>query len=354
MRGWRFEPKAAVAIIVILIQFPPPEPDHMQRSFRKFMTGIMDYAGLFPPAELPMEQAFRNYVRHRAEAEAWMLSRFVCPASRLVELAPFHDELSDQSKPVPFSVLGTSTGKASEFPTCVAEDLEAVAAFAERHAGLVNVEVMEFRLPQEVVSAQDSTAVREVLDSCADLIEAKGPVRLVPYYESRLGADWRASLSAVLQGIAAHNAASTRKRCQPAGFKLRCGGLEAAAFPSCEQVAVVVSACRDAGVALKCTAGLHHPLRRYDPGVQAMMHGFLNVFAAGVLVGAGHLDVDFLQALLEDESADSFFFNTEGFAWRGLRATNEQIAAARKRGILSFGSCSFDEPREDLRALGLL
>src|SRR5438445_13553439 len=61
----------------------------MRRSLRALLEGVIDYAGLFPPAKLPMEQAIRNYARYRREQEGWMLGRFLCPASRLAELAPF-------------------------------------------------------------------------------------------------------------------------------------------------------------------------------------------------------------------------------------------------------------------------
>jgi hypothetical protein len=40
-------------------------------------------------------------------------------------------------------------------------------------------------------------------------------------------------------------------------------------------------------------------------------------------------------------------------SWRDWRVPTDQIAAHRTF-ITSFGSCSFDEPREDLRALHLL
>jgi hypothetical protein len=57
------------------------------KSLRALMAGAIDYAGLFPPAKLPMDQAIRNYARYRQEPESWMLGRFVCPAARFDEVA---------------------------------------------------------------------------------------------------------------------------------------------------------------------------------------------------------------------------------------------------------------------------
>src|SRR5437879_2566673 len=62
-------------------------------------------------------------------------------------------------------------------------------------------------------------------------------------------------------------------------------------------------------------------------------------------------DVDL--ALLEDENAVSFSLGEDCFAWREWKIDTERLQY-RRRFVVSFGSCSFDEPREDLRALGLL
>jgi hypothetical protein len=138
-----------------------------------------------------------------------------------------------------------------------------------------------------------------------------------------------------------------------AGFKLRCGGTDAAAFPTPEQVAGTITACRGAGVPLKFTAGLHHPLRHFDAGVRTPMHGFLNVFVAGVLATVHGLGEDEVRRIVEDEDAGHFVFTDQECRWGDWAVAVAQIVAAR-RAVVSFGSCSFDEPRADLRALRLL
>ena len=48
--------------------------------------GLIDYAGLFPPAALAMDDAVGRYARPTgAGRDAWMLGRFIVPASRLGE-----------------------------------------------------------------------------------------------------------------------------------------------------------------------------------------------------------------------------------------------------------------------------
>jgi len=105
-------------------------------------------------------------------------------------------------------------------------------------------------------------------------------------------------------------------------------------------------------VPLKFTAGLHHPLRRPDPATGATMHGFVNVFAAAALGRLHGLDVGTLTEIVSDAAAGSFAFDADGLRWRDLRAPTAVLEETRRAVAVSFGSCSFDEPRDDLRALG--
>ena len=120
------------------------------------------------------------------------------------------------------------------------------------------------------------------------------------------------------------------------GAKLRCGGSAAGATPSVEDVAAFITAAQTLGVPWKATAGLHHPVRAISRGT--MMHGFLNLFIAAVALHAGALDA--ARSLWRQENS-------------GHRIEVAAVAAARAQAV-SFGSCSFDEPVNGLRELGLL
>jgi hypothetical protein len=60
-----------------------------------------------------------------------------------------------------------------------------------------------------------------------------------------------------------------------------------------------------------------------------------------------------IEEMLDDEDPSSFSFTDDSFAWRDWKISAERIAIHREL-VTSLGSCSFDEPREDLRALKLL
>src|SRR5438445_5076250 len=100
----------------------------MRRSLRALLEGVIDYAGLFPPAKLPLDQAIRNYARYRQEPEAWMLGRFVIPAARLGELERYHDELFQTGPPFAFAVLGPGEAYWPECREVLGETLQQMKA----------------------------------------------------------------------------------------------------------------------------------------------------------------------------------------------------------------------------------
>jgi hypothetical protein len=329
----------------------------MTQSLRALLAGSIDYAGLFPPASLPLDQAISNYGRYRGEPESWLLSRFVCPAARLAELGP-RDALFQSDPPFAFTALGCGGHDVLQFGSGIRADVEAIAAFQERHGERVRVETFEVRLPEDLTRPHPAVGVtlpEKIGDFIRGVSDLVAQHTLSVFCESTPTSDWRALLTAVIAGITKSRADALPGRFgQPLGFKLRCGGADAAAFPPAEQLALAITACRDAGVPIKFTAGLHHPIRRFDPGFQTHVHGFLNVLAAGVLAHARRLNEDEVRQILEDEDPTSFVFDEHGLRWKALRATTDETARARREAVTSFGSCSFDEPRDDLINLGLL
>jgi hypothetical protein len=308
----------------------------MTASLRALLDGIIDYAGLFPPARLPLQQAVRNYLRYRRDAESWMLARFVCPAARLAELGELLNEIGQGEAPVPLAILGHGGDSFNAFAEGLQEDLSLIQAFRTQFDERAVVAVLELRGPETEtgVPAQDLLAIRR--EAATVLERFDRPPAL--FCEAR---------------FSFINPANRTRFALGAGFKFRCGGTEPSAFPSPGDVAFIITACRNARRPLKFTAGLHHPIRRFDPGLRVMMHGFVNVFGAAVLAHARGLTAEQLLPILEDEDARDFVFDDAGFRWKDYRAGTEEIVAARQR-VVSFGSCSFDEPRDDLRALGWL
>lgn len=291
---------------------------------RALLAGLVDYAGLFPPAVLSLESALAEYARWRCSPEAWMLGRFVLPAGRLDEFS----RAADASLPRPGDAepwrLSALVGPD------VSGDAARVTAFNASQAGRAVVDAVELKAG----NAGEAEAALAAL-----------PRGLAAFVEVPLGGDLEGFL-AVLRRLGA-------------GAKVRTGGLVPEAVPDPADVARFIAACAAAGVRWKATAGLHHPMRAeraltYEPaGPRAVMHGFLNVFAAAAFARAGASFAD-VEAVLHEEDASALRLDGDGLAWRHLRVPADGVAATRRGFATSFGSCSFAEPVAGLRSLGVL
>jgi hypothetical protein len=95
----------------------------MTAAGRALMAGLVDYAGLFPPAGLGMLEAVRRYREYLAGPDRWALGRFVVPAARLAEFgAAFEEVCCGEREPVwGLSVLGSGDA---------ARDAEAIGGLA--------------------------------------------------------------------------------------------------------------------------------------------------------------------------------------------------------------------------------
>jgi hypothetical protein len=317
----------------------------MLASVRALLTGIIDHAGMFPPAKLPLGEAIRNYARYRAEPESWMLGRFICPAARLAELAPFLKELKTGQLPIRISALGRGGKDFSELKRAVQEDFQSIISFNRIHHQLARVDSVEMKVDDDL----DYHELLGAMEEHRQEMFADGE-DLAIYYEYVPSKDLseQDSREKTAEFISFLNQSGS------GFFKLRCGGPGPVDVPTCAQVAHILTRCRREEIPLKLTAGLHHPIRHFDAELQVPMHGFLNIFTAAVLTYSRGMEEKHIQAIVEDEDAGYFSFSEEGLSWKDSHASTEQIGIARRAFILSFGSCSFDEPREDLRALGLV
>src|SRR5262249_13014198 len=161
------------------------------------------------------------------------------------------------------------------------------------------------------------------------------------FFEIPRGPEWATALQTVVDAL--HKTGGQRS-----GIKLRCGGAEAAAIPTFADVAHAITICRDSRRPLKFTAVDYPPPPHLHETLHTSVHGVLNVFAAGVMAQVHDLSADQLTPILEAEDPAEFRFDAERLQTRQWSATPAQIEGARRQLVLSFGSCSFDEPRDDL------
>jgi hypothetical protein len=291
-------------------------------ALERLLDGLVDYAGLFPPAALSMADAVRNYATYRRSERRAMLGRFVVPAARLDEFvaaARVHDEVAagEEAAAWPLAVLAAPG------------DLARIEAFNAAHGTRWRIDTVETK----------AESVKEI-----EAIAATFAPRYTVYVEVPASGNPTRLITALKDhGIRA---------------KLRTGGVTTDAFPDLAKVMNFLELCIARRVPFKATAGLHHPVGgdfplTYDRvSVHGTMYGFLNIFLAAVLLHAGRTSTELLP-LLEERDAAAFTTSDGTLGWRGLTATTAEIAAARAAFAGSFGSCSFEEPVRELAALHL-
>ena len=289
-------------------------------TLQVLLRGLVDYAGLFPPAGVSMPQAVENYARYRGRPEAFALGRFVAPTSRLSEFLASFNELGQPSECWRISALLDKDPEA---------DLAAIRAFNRRNEGRVIVDAVEAKV------ATDADIVK--------LGKLMSP-EIAGYCEIP-SADPGQLLDAVQQsGMRA---------------KIRTGGLTPDAFPDPALLADFLYACATRKLAFKATAGLHHPLRSdrpltYEPDAPCgTMHGFLNFFLGAALAYTGATR-ERINLMLSSTDAEEFKFRDLEVTWRDQSLSLLQISQTRASFAISFGSCSFEEPISDLLDLRLL
>ena len=287
----------------------------------------IDYAGLFPPAGLPMSEAVDNFAHYMNDPSSWALARFVVPAQRLREF--------DMAARAHLAPPGSRPWRLSALLGDLDRDIAAVAEFNQRGKSR-NGETGA--LIDSIELKADST------DSLQYALE-RLPSHLQAYIEVPIAGDPGDLIRQI-------NRAGRRA-------KVRTGGIETVAFPRTADLARFILSCVRTGVAFKATAGLHHPFRAeyrltYAPdSPRGTMFGFLNLFLAAAFVRSG-LDQQNAQRLLEEGSPDAFQIDVDAISWQGHRVGLADLEQTREQVMVSFGSCSFTEPLQELHALHLL
>ena len=302
-------------------------------SLDALLTHSIDYAGMFPPCSLALEPALQNQARYVRDPDAWMLNNFVLPVEKFGAAANSFS-LFDWKHPLRISALGGKSANEDEFLAALKIAADKIRSFSADHVDLVSIPQLEMPLPQDV-DLESLVRIRSILKGL------------------ELQAFWETPVDSAVKTIALLAERNSSADGCPFGYKLRTGGVTADAFPTSQQIARALVGAAKYRVPIKFTAGLHHPIRQFRDEVNTKMHGFLNVLGAAVLGAEHEWDEAQTSEMLEDENAASFSFSDDSFAWREWKIATGQIKV-RRQLVTSFGSCSFDEPREDLRALKLL
>jgi hypothetical protein len=299
------------------------------KASRAFLSGIIDYAGLFPPASVDMETAVTSYAEYRAGDDRDLLGRFVVPVSRLGEFADCLRRVSGSRMDVaPWQLSVIVKDHPAQSPETILAFNARMGREHETMRAICDSVELPVTAETEVVAA--AALFRESFRLFLEVRTDDDPVPL-------------------LEAIRHHRVLA----------KIRTGGITESAFPSAAEVVRFIAACNRLGVPFKATAGLHHAVRSAYPLIYerdsacGMMFGFLNLFLAAAFLRSG-MPEDDACAVLDEQAPEAFTFDDGGVSWRGHKVSDLELSATRTKLALSFGSCSFVEPVEEARSLGLL
>ena len=293
-------------------------------AIRTLLSEIIDYAGLFPPSQLSMSEAVVNYAKYKNSNYNWMLGRFVVSVKRLEEFTQNAREFFERDKDNSWhlSVLASDD---------IYETTKLINEFNSENAPNALIDTLE-------VKSATSAEVEYIADAV--------PSNFQTYYEIPLGGN----IGELIATLAIKNQRA----------KIRMGGITEDTFPKTGQIIRFIRTCLAANLPFKATAGLHHPIRSVKPltyekdALEGVMNGFLNVFLTVAFLKMAYKQ-RLVKELLQDEWEGNFIFDNSGVLWRQEYFLSvSQLAELRRENIISFGSCSFEEPIADLQEIGLL
>ena len=315
----------------------------LHAALASLLTGLFDWAGLFPPAALPLDQAVNQYAAQLQHPLRALQARFIVPMARLDEFVPLALAAKKADSRWALSLLGERADSADSLRDSLHGQVSRIRNLLFTHGAHFDVQSLELKLPQLESPAELALLLKETG-------ELLGPLSR-PWFELP-EQDWQSGTDWVCSALAHYN--ESFAGVPPAGLKVRCGGVTAEAFPPVEYLGQLILGCASRGVPMKFTAGLHHPVRHFDEGVQTRMHGFFNVIVAAVLARELNLGKTEIEQILFCEDPAEFHISPNSLGFRGWRLDPQTLAAARRTFATSIGSCSFHEPVEDLREMGLL
>lgn len=314
------------------------------QSKNALLASSIDYAGMFPPAALTLQETLQNFYNFRKTAtHPYFLKRLVLGIDQVKLLNPklLYDNGADGSF-AKITVLGNPDPSSSyqDFVKKIDWDFREMRRIQERletssaPLGLVGYET---KLPPSISEPGEGITSGEYIFPALEQIESVWADKVDVYFEVGFEGAWKDTITAVTQIIKEWNRECDGSLAQP-GIKIRTGGQYT---PSPEQLGWVISECSQNEVRIKATQGLHSPLTHDN------QFGFVNFLAAinfAFFLSEESFNTADLISCLQETNKEAFCFKAESFSWKDKSLTLEQMETARSMHQACFGSCSLDEP----------
>jgi hypothetical protein len=290
------------------------------------VDNLIDYAGLFPPAQLSLDDTIENYITYTSSRHSHMLAKLILPEN-LIEEAYLKLKQIKLPNKIPISLLTNNVSKnLNDF---------------HKYSAVFNLENIEEKI-------SDIKDLEKSVSEASSHTNEHNSLRVFFELDGVLLRDtWEKEIIQQLEILNKYNS-------NQIGLKIRCGGVTPDLTPKTERLAEYLKLSANIEIPIKFTAGLHHPLYSYHQSFSGFMHGFLNVYLATFFAYKCKINTSEIIKILEAKSLNDFKFSDKFIRWQSYEIANTDISILREKRVFSFGSCSFDEPIDDLRSLGLL
>lgn len=310
-------------------------------AIETLLTGLFDYAGMFPPASLSFDECLDMAIAHPRELKRphmigsdMVLSIEHLPriTSRVLEHAGF-----EHGRCFKVALLGAALSEQSATEGNLGKELATLRSCSTSQVGITSYEVKVSEVLQRAPSRLERLCV-----------EIQGGLKDLPciiFLEPDLGgARWEEALDYVCSIAAMLSEGEGGARI---GVKLRCSGPQAVTLQKLSSAIAIIAA---KAVHSKATAGLHHPIIERDRYQNEF--GFLNLSVALLLksaFGDDFSEADTMRCLSCSEISDFEFNGALKFKQHAI--SRSEIQAIRQSLHFSIGSCSLLEPDRDLLRL---
>ncbi|KAB8028591.1 hypothetical protein [Fluviispira multicolorata] len=314
------------------------------QSLKVYMNELLDYAGLYPPAQLSLEESLKNYSEYLLHEYEDMLGKFVLPVNKIEEtilLLNTHNYLSKIGKrKASFSIILSACKSFNDFPNILQKDFQSIQEFSKLFESSLEILSIEFLPPEDILAANSNKIIDVYLSILFENFRAHNK-KIDFYCEIPLNDNFDKNI----REISEYNRSNLNFQVL---VKLRTGGVKKEQIPSAQEIAHALSLCAKYKIPVKATAGLHVPVPNFNPDVGTILHGFLNVFSSMMLAYQELATEKEIEDILSNYNYENFKFSKTGLEIGKFSLSNYEIENLRKKYIKSFGSCSFLEPIDHL------
>ena len=305
----------------------------MTQLVRAFQQQLIDYAGIFPPSQLPVEEALKNFVKYQQDEENWKLNTFILSLDQAMKAQELILQ-QDGKQQIPLSITIPKVEEAdfsSKMKAVTNQLLELKATLV----GRASIIAIEIPIPSTDITVLQ--AIAQLLQQLDIRVYCEIPI---------LGR----SLEEVDQDVAAIKQANEQLNIA-LSLKFRTGGVTKDLFPTSKELANALMSGAKQQLPIKFTAGLHHPIRMYRREVEDRMFGFVNVIFATLVAYCQKANLHTVSAILSEEDATAFAITPEKIEWQFITVDELEVIKLREQFDMCFGSCSFDEPTTEFKQL---